>query len=77
MLVIIISQCAHIKGITIKRVEFKLTQYADDTTSYLDGSILSLKAALNMLEIFGSFSCLRVNCDNTKLIWIGKKVLQR
>ena len=73
ILAIFISQCADIKGITIKGVEFKLTQYADDRTLFLDGSILSLKAALNIIEIFGSFSGLKVNSDKTKLIWIGKK----
>ena len=73
ILAILILQCADIKDITIKGVEFKLTQYADDTTLFLDGSILSLKAALNILEIFGSFSGLKVNSDKTKLIWIGGK----
>ena len=51
----------------------KLTQYADDTTTILDGTTNSLQATLNILEIYGSLSVLNVNCDKTKLIWIGSK----
>ena len=70
---ILISQCIDVKGISINNLEFKITQYADDTTLFLDGSHSSLQAALNILEIFGSISGLKVNTDKTKLIWIGKK----
>ena len=70
---ILISQCVEIKGINIKGQEFKIIQYADDTTLFLDGSSSSFEAALNILEIFGSISGLNVNKDKTKLVWIGKK----
>ena len=40
---------------------YKLTQFADDTTLILDGSVSSLQAALNTLEIFGNFSGLQMN----------------
>ena len=40
-----------ITDITIKNHAFKLTQFADDTTLFLDGSTISLQAALNTLEI--------------------------
>ena len=62
-----------IKGLSINGIEHRITQFADDTTLILDGSIDSLKAALNVLEIFGSISGLRINTDKTKLVWIGKK----
>ena len=49
----------------------------------LDGTIESLQAALNtleifgtfsgFLEIFGTFSGLKVNKDKTQIAWIGKK----
>ena len=39
----------------------------------MDGSQSSLIAALNTLELFGSFSGLRMNTKKTKVIWIGKK----
>ena len=52
---------------------YKLTQFADNTTLILDGSVSSLQAALNTLEVFGNFSGLRMNREKTKVIWIGRK----
>ena len=69
----LIIQNPVIKGIFVNGTEFKITQYADDTTLFLDGSQSSLTAALNTLELFGSFSGLRMNTKKTKVIWIGKK----
>ena len=60
-------------GITIKEKELKLSQFADDTTLFLDGSQNSLQAALNTIEIFGSYSGLKMNKNKTKAIWIGKR----
>ena len=62
-----------IAGISIKKHSYKITQFADDTTIFLDGSRDSLIATLNTLEIFGSLSGLKVNTDKTKIIWLGKK----
>ena len=62
-----------IKGIRIESHEFKLTQFADDITLFLNGSTASLQAALNTLEIFGNFSGLKMNKEKTKMIWIGRK----
>ena len=62
-----------IKGICINNIAYKMTQFADDTTLFLDGSKDSLVAALNILEIFGSLSGLKVNMDKTKIIWLGRK----
>ena len=63
----------NIRGISIDNTQFKLTHFADDTTIFLDGSRDSLLAALNTLEIFGTFSGLKVNTDKTKIVWLGKK----
>ena len=52
---------------------YKLTQFADDTTIILDGTSKSLQATLNILEIFGEISGLKMNSEKTKLIWIGSK----
>ena len=70
---ILIVNNAEIKGITIKGCEFKISQFADDTTLILDGSGESMKAALNTLELYGSISGLKINTDKTKIVWIGKK----
>ena len=70
---LLIKNDASIKGIFINKTEYKISQYADDTTLTLNGSKESLLAALNVLETFGSMSGLQINTDKTKLIWIGKK----
>ena len=73
ILYLLIEKNKNIKGFIAYQKEFKLTQFADDTTLIMDGSQGSLQAALNTLEIFGSLSGLRINKDKTKIIWIGKK----
>ena len=73
ILSIIIFKNPDIVGIIIGENEFKLVQFADDTTLILDGTLHSLQSALNTLEIFGTLSGLRMNKDKTKLIWIGHK----
>ena len=57
--------------IRIKAREYKLSQFADDTTLLLDGSDSSLRAALNLLDQFAKFSGLKPNIEKTKCIWIG------
>ena len=64
-----------IKGIHVGSEEFKISQFADDTTIFLDGSEGSLQQTLNTLEIFGSLSGLKMNLSKTKMLWIGKKRL--
>ena len=39
----------------------------------MNGTACSLQAALNLLEDFGSISGLKINCEKTKIIWIGSK----
>ena len=63
----------NVKGIRVGGFEYKISQFADDTTIFLDGTKSSLQAALNILEVFGNYSGLRINTDKTKIIWIGKK----
>ena len=45
-----------IRGITVKAKIIKLSQYADDTTLILDGSIESLEESLRLLDLFGEVS---------------------
>ena len=73
ILLLMVDNNNSIAGISIKKHSYKITQFADDTTIFLDGSRDSLIATLNMLEIFGSLSGLKVNTDKTKIIWLGKK----
>ena len=62
-----------LKGIIMSKTEHKIVQFADDTTIILDGCLGSLQATLNILEIYGSLSGLKMNSDKTKLIWGGCK----
>ena len=69
----LINKNPDIKGINIGNKEFRLTQFADDATLILDSSQSSLQAALNTIEVFGSYSGLKINKSKTKLVWIGRK----
>ena len=60
-----------IKGITIDEQEINISQYADDTTLILDGSRDSFTNSLQLLDLFGKFSGLRLNNKKTELMWIG------
>ena len=62
----------NIKGITVSQKEIKITQFADDTTILLDGTEDSLQATLNVLEIFGSISGLKINTEKTQIVWVGR-----
>ena len=61
----------NIKGITINNIEFKISQYADDTSAILDGSETSLNHTLIELNYFSRISGLNINFDKTQLVWIG------
>ena len=63
------------KGIHINGTEFKISQYTDDTSIFLDGSTESLNQALSVeLEFFANVSGLRINFDKTQqVVWIGSK----
>ena len=69
----------NITGLKIKKnIEFKLMQFADDTTPILDSSQHFLQSALNTLEIYENLSGLKMNKEKTKVIWIGqKKTIER
>ena len=73
ILSLLIENNSDIKGIRVGTVTIKLAQFADDTTILLDGSLNSLQATLNVLEIFGTLTGLKVNCEKTKLIWLGSE----
>ena len=62
----------NMQGIKINNKEFKLSQYADDTQIFLDGSENSLRQLMLILKKFYHMSGLKVNEDKTKALWIGK-----
>ena len=73
ILLLMINNNDSITGIKIADTTHKITQFADDTTIILNGTSVHLLAALNTLEVYRSYSGLKINTDKTKLIWIGKK----
>ena len=73
ILAIKIRNNKNIKGITIGNNEYKLSQYADDTSAILDGSDKSLNETLSELSFFSKYSGLKVNFDKTQVVWIGRK----
>ena len=67
-----IRETKSIKGIMISQNEVKkISQYADDTTIFLDGSKESLLAALQILENFRKMSGLKLNNKKAEALWIG------
>ena len=73
ILYLMINNNLDIKGIFIQNIEYELTQFADDTTIIMDGTEKTLQATLNTLEVFGTYSGLKMNTSKTKIIWIGRK----
>ena len=69
-----IKQSENIKGITINGNEYKLSQYADDTTLSLDWKEETLAYTLDMLDTFLLHSGLKINFDKNNIIWIGLKL---
>ena len=61
------------KGISVGKVESKLSQYSEDTTMTLDSSQAPLERYFALLDSFGQLSGLRVNCEKTEVLWIGSK----
>ena len=77
ILAMLITLNPQVIGLNIGTTQYKLTQFADDTTLILDGTLQSLQAALNTLEIYGSLSGLKVNSEKTKVIWIGRRKISK
>ena len=59
-----------IKGIKIKKLEYRISQYADDTCIYLDGTTKSLKKTLDLLDQFSKYSGLKPNISKTQLMYL-------
>ena len=58
-----IKKDIHIKGIVINNKGFTLSQYADDTQIFLDGSEMSLRKTLEKLNSFFTMSGLKLNIE--------------
>jgi hypothetical protein len=72
ILSIAILQNDSIRGLTINNHEFKILQYADDTTAVLKDE-QSVKAFLKEIDEFSKISGLKLNTTKTEAIWFGAK----
>lgn len=60
-----------IKGIQVGNREIKLSQYADDTTSFCKDES-SLGRLLELLDIYSDCSGLKLNRSKSEAMWLGK-----
>ena len=74
ILSLLIKKNKDIKGITLKdNVEALLSQFADDTSLFLDGSQKCFEACIRCLEDFTKLSGLKMNFEKTQIVWIGSQ----
>ena len=74
ILSLLIKQHRDIKGIKVaENVETLLSQFADDTSLFLDGSKKGFEACVQCLEKFTDISGLKMNFEKTQIVWIGSR----
>ena len=71
ILSIMVRQNDTIRGLKIADEELLLSQYADDTAFFLDGSRESFCTCMKLLQKFAKMSGLRMNYDKSIAVWIG------
>jgi hypothetical protein len=73
ILAIMIRENKDIKGIKIGKTENKISQYADDTEVLLEGDEQSFVKTLEVINLFGKVSGLKLNTNKSCAIWLGSK----
>ena len=73
LLASVIRQNKNKHGINILDEEILLSQFADDTTFFLDGTRESFSSCMYVLQQFASVSGLNINVDKTKAVWTGSR----
>ena len=68
-----IRQSSGVTGIKIKDVEYLLSQFADDTSIYLDDSRESFENVIKILTEFALWSGLKINYDKSQVVWLGSQ----
>jgi len=74
ILSLMICSNKNINGIRLGVKEMLLSQFADDTTLFLDGSERSFSEAIRTLKKFAAISGLHINCGKTQVVWIGSEI---
>ena len=68
-----IRQSDDIKGYNLLDKEIKISQYADDTSLFLDGTPESFEYCVHSVLEYAKYSGLAMNFDKTKVVWFGCK----
>ena len=71
VLALMVKQNENIHGYRIKNQEIKLSQYADDTSLFLDGSRQSFQYCVHTILEYAKYSGLTMNFEKTKVIRFG------
>jgi hypothetical protein len=72
VMAIMIRENTKIKGIKINTdIDILLSQFADDTTLFLDGTRESFEACIKVLKTFSDMSGLTINFKKSSALWIG------
>jgi len=66
-----VRQNKNINGMKIADEEILISQFADDTTFFLDGTRRSFCTCMAVLKQFASMSGLCVNFEKTTAVWLG------
>ena len=64
----------NIKPIRINETEFRISQFADDTSFLLDNDKKSFENLFEQLDLFASISGLKLNVEKTNNVWLGNKI---
>ena len=68
---IMIRQSNSVQGIKIADEKILLSQFADDTAFFLNGTRDCFCSCIRILQRFASVSCLQLNYDKSTAVWIG------
>ena len=68
-----IREDSEIKGINILGKEYRVSQFADDTSFLLNGDKKSFEKVFTILDSFYNVSGLKLNYDKTVNVWLGCK----
>ena len=67
----LIRQNNEIKGLKVYDMEVKISQYADDTTIFLEPDEANIKRCVKVLDDFKDMSGLRINIEKCNMIRLG------
>jgi exonuclease III len=73
MMSIYIHNCQDIQGLNLYNEEHLISQFADDTSFFINQRVMNLEALFDKLRIFGDLSGLQVNVDKTEIFRLGNE----